>query len=51
VVKTILKLEAASRNYHGKIEENIMEDACIHVSACVSLCQLLLGGTGGMCNS
>jgi len=42
MVKIILKLEAPSRNYREKIDENIMEDACIHVSACVSacLCQL-----------
>jgi len=40
MVKTILKLEAPSRNYRGKIEENIIEDACIHVSARGSLCQL-----------
>ena len=39
MVKTILKLEAPSRNYRGKIEENIMEDACIHISACVNTCQ------------
>ena len=39
MVKIILKLEALSRNYRRKIEENIMEDACIHVSACVSACQ------------
>jgi len=39
MVKTILKLEAPSRNYRGKIEENIKEDACIHLSASVSACQ------------
>ena len=42
MVKTILKLDATSRNYRGKIEENTMEDAYMyqHVSARVSLCQV-----------
>jgi hypothetical protein len=42
IVKTVFESDTSLRNYHEKMKE-IRMDACMH--ACVSLCQVQLGGT------
>jgi hypothetical protein len=42
MVKTVLESEALLRNYREKMEEIKMDACCMHVSACVSVCQPVL---------